>query len=252
VNGFAGGHENRLGGFVEFARSDAHTWVEIHFERSGWVRFDPTPPDLRLAGAEALRAGGGLAELASALELWWFRNVVDFDRGHQARALRALWQRWSAWRSALEPAPRARPDVPAPPGEPEAHRWRGVLLFLALAAAGAAALHRLVRRRGRGRGAPPAFYAEALRLLARRGLARAPATTARGFADEAGAHLPPRAAAAFAALTEAYLEERFGAATPHRARARAQLAALRQGLRRHRQVDAGVGPDARARPPRAL
>ena len=49
INGFAGGRENPLGGFVELIRSDAHAWVEIHFRDAGWVRYDPTPPASRRA-----------------------------------------------------------------------------------------------------------------------------------------------------------------------------------------------------------
>ena len=57
VNGFAGSRKNPMGDFVELVGSDAHAWVEIHYEEAGWVRYDPTPPDLRLrtAGALSLR-----------------------------------------------------------------------------------------------------------------------------------------------------------------------------------------------------
>ena len=96
AGGFAGGQSNQVGGFVEVSRSDAHAWVEVHYRDAGWVRYDPTPPDLRLAGSIA--ASSSLTELASALEFWWFRNVVDFDRGHQARALKKAWRAWRDWR----------------------------------------------------------------------------------------------------------------------------------------------------------
>jgi len=66
-------------------------------------------------------------------------------------------------------------------------------------------------------------------LLRRRGLARAPATSARAFASEVSAHIPPMAAHAFAALTEAYLAERFGGVPP--TGSGRELAALRDGLR---------------------
>jgi transglutaminase-like putative cysteine protease len=227
VNGFAGGEENILGGFVEYAQSDAHAWVEIHFERSGWVRYDPTPPDLRLAGAAALRGQRGLAQLASAVELWWFRNVVDFDRGRQMNALRSLWRTWHDWRGRTGENRRRTPsrlEEPAPFSLPPLPLWLGG----ASALAGAVAVLLGLRAR-RGTTSLPPFYDEALRLLAARGLVRAPAATARGFAAEAARVLPSRGAAAFGALTEAYLQQRFS----HRPAqsAREALRALRESLR---------------------
>jgi transglutaminase-like putative cysteine protease len=71
VNGFAGGETNGILGFTELRQSDAHTWVEVHYQKAGWVRYDPTPPDLRLAGANALSASDRFAALQSALEFWW-------------------------------------------------------------------------------------------------------------------------------------------------------------------------------------
>jgi len=208
VNGFAGGRTNRVGDFVTLARSDAHTWVEVHFAEAGWVRYDPTPPDLRLAGAGD---GGPLAlgDLVEALELWWFQRVVEFDRSTQGRALRSAWLAWRRWRGASgAPGGPAGAEEPAPGGSRDAVDPRPlVLAAAALAAAGLLARARWRRRR---RDPVPATYARALRLLARRGLARGPTQAARPFAAQAAGALPAPAAAAFARLTEAYLAERFG------------------------------------------
>ena len=95
--------QNEIGGFVELTRSDAHAWVEVHFERAGWVRYDPTPPDLRLRGrSRRSRSPGSCAELGSALELWWYQRVVGFDRSDQIHALKRAWL---AWQSADEQPP---------------------------------------------------------------------------------------------------------------------------------------------------
>ena len=219
VNGFAGGRVNRIGGFVTLSRADAHAWVEVHLPERGWVRFDPTPPDLRRAAAgTGLRARAG--ELASALELWWFQRVVDFDRTDQARALRAGWLAWRRWSSA----PR---ETPARPAAPQA--WRIVdPRAVAVAAGLLAALLAAARLRGRRRRRLPAAYARALRILARRGLVRGPAVPARGFAALVAERLPA-AGRAFSALTEAYLAERFGGRPA--AGAEAALRALRDSLR---------------------
>jgi transglutaminase-like putative cysteine protease len=225
VNGFAGGHLNQLGGFVEVAQSDAHTWVEVHYERAGWVRYDPTPPDLRLAGADALRQNASWNELASALELWWFRNVVDFDRGHQARAVQSTWLAWQRWRKGRATEPLAPDEDPLALLLPTAPLWglAAVLLF------GAGAAADLRRRRRRNRTRVPVGYARALRLLAGRGHVRGEAQTARDFARGLADQLPPAAASAFATITDRYLAERFGNAPPPSTRA--DLRRLRDSLR---------------------
>jgi transglutaminase-like putative cysteine protease len=228
VNGYAGGHANEVGDFIEVAQSDAHAWVEVHYARAGWVRYDATPADLRIAGADRLRGLGSISDLASALELWWFRNVVDFDRGHQARALRDLWMAWNRWRAEPRGGAGAETETLAPQAEDERRvPWRGLA---ALGAAGAAVA--LLRRlRARAAGPPlPRDYARALRWLRRRGLTRAPSASARAFAARVAEALPPEGAAAFRALTEAYLAERFGDA--RRPAPPEALATLRASLRR--------------------
>ena len=208
MNGFAGGRTNEIGGFVVLAQSDAHAWVEIHYERAGWVRYDPTPADLRARAGPALSFGERVADLASALELWWFQRVVGFDRSDQIDVMKRAWLAWQGRVSESDP-PRAE----------RARAWRAVLdrgnavigLVVGSALAGAAVL---VARRGSGRpGAAHPCYARALRLLARRGLVREAGATARVFAREVAVALPSPAATAFSELTEAYLCERFGART---------------------------------------
>ena len=204
VNGFAGGHRNRLGGFVTLTRADAHAWVEVHFERTGWVRFDPTPPDLRRTEA-ATGLGARMGELASAVELWWFQRVVDFDRTDQAHALRGAWLSWRRWR---------KPQASTAASAPEQRRTTPLVdaraVGTALALIGALVVANHLRRRRRSRG-PTVLreYAAALRLLARRGLIRDTATPARAFARRVSRELP-QAADAFARLTETYLAARFG------------------------------------------
>ena len=73
----------------------------------------------------------------------------------------------------------------------------------------------------------PHYYDQALRLLSRRGLVRAPATGVREFADSASQQLSEPAARAFSTLTECYLADRFGRPTAHPA----DLQALRRALR---------------------
>jgi transglutaminase-like putative cysteine protease len=235
VNGFAGGRENGIGGFIEVRRSDAHSWVEVHFARAGWVAYDPTPADLRATAAASLSLSERASELASALELWWYQRVVGFDRSDQIAALRRGWLAWQGSGDDEAPAERSPADAWSGVG-PEPSGWiRPALLLAALVGGGA-----LLRRRWRpsARSGVPRAYLAALRLLARRGLVRGAGTTARAFAQRVARERPGDGALAFATLTESYLEERFGG-RPARAGAD-ELRALRRALRRARAAGRGA------------
>ncbi|MHA7837617.1 MAG: transglutaminase TgpA family protein [bacterium] len=212
VNGFAGGVPNEVGGFVEVTRADAHAWVEVHFLEAGWVRFDPTPPSLRLRAASRLSPWERIAQLGSAIEIWWFQRVVDFDSADQLGALRALWMRWKgdADRSSDPGEPDPGPSGPDTGGLPAMGDRLTPLLVCTLILG----LASLVAWSRRGRSEPerdiPAAYREARRLLARRGWSRAPSVSARDFARSLHAELPRPAARAFDRITESYLAVRFG------------------------------------------
>jgi hypothetical protein len=181
--------------------------VEAHFAEVGWVQFDPTPPDLRLAGA-AMGAGTRVGELFSAIEIWWFQQVVDFDRSDQARAARSAWLGWRRWRTTREaPAAASADTVERGSRSQPLVDGRAVVLAAGIVAMLLAAS----RLRGRRSNGPrvPREYRTALRLLARRGLVRNPATPPRAFARQVG-HALPTAAVAFDTLTESYLLVRFG------------------------------------------
>ncbi len=208
VNGFAGGVRNSVGGFIEVTRADAHAWVEIHFEQAGWVRFDPTPPALRLRTEAGLSLWGRLAQLGSALELWWFQSVVDFDSADQIGALRGLWQ---AWKGSSDTSDRGSTGERKAPWDTPfwgtAFPDRALALLVFLTAAGF-----VYRRRRLGPSAAmlPLAYQRALRLLAKRGWRRDATTSARDFAMHLAQPLSREAAGAFERITENYLAERFG------------------------------------------
>jgi transglutaminase-like putative cysteine protease len=230
VNGFAGGRRNRIGGFTTLTRSDAHAWVEVHYADAGWVRYDPTPPDLRMRAAGVRSLGERMAELASVLELWWFQQVVDFDTADQILALKSTWRFFRNLRSddvgPSTTTARKHADWDAP--------LDGRTLAIGLGAAALALIALLGwRSQTRRRDDPvPAPYRAALRALARRGHVRSPAKTARAFAAEVRAALPREASTSFERITEAYLAERFGADRPASAGDLADLSTLKLGLRR--------------------
>jgi transglutaminase-like putative cysteine protease len=209
VNGFAGGVPNALGDFVEVTQADAHSWVEVHFERAGWVRFDPTPPDLRLRAMDDTTLFGQLAQVGSALELWWFQRVVDFDSADQIGALRGLWLAWKGDGPADEGTARAASRQRTSPSfwepSPRGFAIGGVALFAL------AALYALVHSTAGPRETVPEAYRRALAFLARRGWRRGTTTSARDFARQIALDIPGEGADAFERITERYLAERFGA-----------------------------------------
>jgi len=226
VNGFAGGHYNPAGQFLEFAGSDAHAWVEIHYAKAGWVRYDPTPADLRMRPLETESFATRLRGFFEAGELWWFRNVADFNRNTQLRAV----HRGKA--SFVDLAKRI------PYNSKKISGWiRGILrdlpLWLILVVSGTLivlAVPILIRRRARHNRFSLPEYTSALRLLRRRRLVPTPTTTPRDFVRQIEKVVPPGAATAFAKLTESYQAQRYGG---HKSStARAELGELRDNLRR--------------------
>jgi len=230
VNGFAGGVPNEMGGFVEVTQADAHAWVEVHFERSGWVRFDPTPPDLRLRANHDLSLWAQLGQVGSAVELWWFQRVVDFDSVDQIGALRGLWLSWTARRSN-------RPSPSHDLADSKDSPWLGVLAdrdSITFMAGGLTALAVCIalwrRRRDQANSIVPESYRKALGLLARRGLVRSESISARAFARDVGDRLPESGRTAFIEITDDYLAERFGQHKP--SELESQLADLKNAVDR--------------------
>jgi transglutaminase-like putative cysteine protease len=228
VNGFAGGLTNRIGGFVELSRSDAHAWAEVHYADNGWIRYDATPPDLRRRAEPLLSIAAQFTQLASAIEYWWFQRIVGFDRSDQMQALKSAWLAWRNFRNPSgQTTEAAKPEIWRV--DPDAgFEWRSELLaVLALACVLGAAWK---FRYGNRSDAVPRYYRDALRILARRGLVRTPTLSARAFLQQVAETQPGPAAAAFTHLTDCYLAERFGnLATPDM---RVPLRDLRESARR--------------------
>ena len=90
VNGFAGGIHNEYGDYFALRKSDAHSWVEVYFPDNGWVTFDPTPPAFLTSRASpGLLAS--LMEAMDAVQLAWYRWVVEYNLEKQISFLSALF-----------------------------------------------------------------------------------------------------------------------------------------------------------------
>jgi transglutaminase-like putative cysteine protease len=214
VNGFQRGEWNPYGQYYMVRLSDAHSWVEVFVNGAGWVTLDPSPRD---AGGTPVAAAPATLWL-DALRMSWYRYVVSFSLHDQLAAADTVRRATWSWGAAL-----------IRPGD-----WRELLRLLpwalGVAAVVAAALvaRRWQRRRAGGPAGPgmPAFYARALRLVARHGLRPAAGETVREFAQRAAASA---AGAPLSRLTGPYERVRFGGAaltTAEAAEVESALAAL--------------------------
>jgi transglutaminase-like putative cysteine protease len=207
VNGFQTGEYNQTADFYTVRQSDAHSWVEVHFPKYGWIAFDPTPP----AGLSAYGDGWAarMREWREAMEMFWLEHVVGFDTGKQISMARAaqdwlafrqfnLSSRWSDWASEIARGierwrerdgetrfAESRPAKPSSSG-------LGKIALTVFGIAGLIGLVMVLRNRGSWRrkiksdstASAIAFYEEMLRALERRKVNREPDQTPAEFAAQ--------------------------------------------------------------------
>lgn len=206
VTGFASGTYNRFGDFYAIRQGDAHSWVEVFIDGSGWVRFDPTPttaadPQSQLAGAFAI-----LRDLFEAAAQGWSRHVQDYDLEQQLGLLRGVRQGLAGTGHAVQPLLSPR-------------RILLLLLGVALLLASLWTFRRAGTRPpkpGESPSSPPpaALHAAALyraleAALNARGVPRQPSTPPLAHAKALVALGHP-SAPEILDLTKLYLEARFG------------------------------------------
>ena len=103
VTGYQGGYWQTTDEYLLVRNSDAHAWVEVWLEGTGWTRVDPTAavsPSRILDGARgALPAAGGLFDADwiyalrnqyDRLQNLWNQWVLGFDADRQQSLLRRL------------------------------------------------------------------------------------------------------------------------------------------------------------------
>jgi transglutaminase-like putative cysteine protease len=102
VTGFVGGTYNRFGHYYAVREGDAHSWVEAYMDdpaHPGWMTFDPTPS----SGAQPLENTTGVfvyaRDIVEALSQRWNRYVVGYDLRAQIRLFDDVGRRYEAMRS---------------------------------------------------------------------------------------------------------------------------------------------------------
>jgi len=243
VNGFLPGEYNDVAGDYIVRASDAHSWVEAYYPGNGWITFDPTP------GSPEPPAGllSRLALYADWLQLNWNEWVINYDFSHQVTLASYAGQASMDWQEAWRKKLRGFRDR----GFERLAQWQRahdvlrivypVLMVLALFALRMEWLRRFFRWLGFAwtahlpaseRNNPQLasrLYAELLRLLEKRGFARAEAQTAGEFA--ASFALQPGLALAVREFTDLYVQARFGGAPCDAFRLRALLEEVRSAPR---------------------
>jgi transglutaminase-like putative cysteine protease len=223
VNGFQSGEYNSTAGFYTVTQRDAHSWVEVYFpKRKAWVTFDPTPAAGR-AGRSSTGLISRLGKYGEALEMLWIQYVVAYDRNEQRSLTSAAARRFEAardslnsfyegarrtfvrWKDAFSSANTNDPVRAAVRRRVIFGALAGVVLSLLLVIILRRAWRVLRRRRERLRRAASvvAFYERMTKLLARRGLQRAPHETPFEFALATGLPLTAK-------ITDAYHRVRYG------------------------------------------
>ncbi|MDX6694506.1 MAG: protein-glutamine gamma-glutamyltransferase [Blastocatellia bacterium] len=201
VNGFQRGEYNDTADVYTVTQRDAHSWVEVYFpESNSWVTFDPTPA----AGRPVRESTGLLAQArkyAEAVELLWMQYVVGYDkqeqrslatsvRGHLGSLRRALAEKFESLKAALSELWSGAPGETGPQGP-----WMKIIALLIFVPFIVVPLWltrrvwrlgfrrglKLWRREREGRSVVE-FYERLTKVLAARGLRRAPDQTPLEFA----------------------------------------------------------------------
>ena len=222
VNGFLPGEYNDLGGDYIVRASDAHSWVEAYFPGSGWITFDPTPPGSSDASGVLSRLG----LYVDWFQLNWNEWVINYDFSHQLMLSRDARQSSLDWSEVLRAKFRRMQNR----GMDGMTTWQSahaqlslffpaalIFLLVALRMDWIRRFFRwlgfvwLVRQRPTERNhsqLASRLYAELMRLLEKRGFARAQTQTALEFA--ASGALQPELASAVREFTDLYVQARFG------------------------------------------
>ena len=239
VNGFLPGEYNDLGGDYIVRASDAHSWVEVYFPGLDWQTFDPTPAAPENETGFLTRLG----QYADWMEITWSEWVIGYDFAHQMVMAQTLQRSSRDFSDSLR-AWYARQQLRGRRWMKSWHNGLGVLIPLTVLAflillrfdALSALLRRLwlswqLRSPKTARSNPQlasGLYAELLRVLARRGMARRETQTPLEFAAAVNA---PNLAPPVREFTQLYAHARFGDAPCDATRLRQLLDQVRAALR---------------------
>jgi len=98
VTGFIGGTYNRFARSYAVRQGDAHSWVEVYLDDTGWTRFDPTPPASAAPQSDITGFLAFIRDFVEATTQRWNRHVIGYDLKQQIGLLRSVHRGYSALR----------------------------------------------------------------------------------------------------------------------------------------------------------
>ena len=98
VTGFIGGTYNRFARSYAVRQGDAHSWVEVYLDDTGWTRFDPTPPASAAPQSDITGFLAFVRDFVEATTQRWNRHVIGYDLKQQMGLLRTVHRSYSALR----------------------------------------------------------------------------------------------------------------------------------------------------------
>jgi protein-glutamine gamma-glutamyltransferase len=210
VTGFIGGTYNRFARSYAVRQGDAHSWVEIYLDDTGWTRFDPTPPASAAPQSDITGLLAFVRDFVEATTQRWNRHVIGYDLKQQVGLLHSVHRGYSSLR-----------DRPGTIGKLLSSPRLTLVAVIALVGAGYGVLWFSRRRKALSPATRAAteretaareiveLYRQLEAALAARGVPRPTGTPPRAHAFALAAMGHPVGEEALA-LTERYLAARFG------------------------------------------
>lgn len=242
VNGFRIGEYNQIGDSWIVRQYHAHSWVEAYLPPYGWMEFDPTPAQQQYTRTAFAQLW---IDITDAVDLWWWERVVNYDYSKQYNVVASVYSVSakilnSVKGLAAKVYEESREGLlwifsPKATSGP-AKVWLGVIPLLIIMVLLIRPLRKWILKRirpviyrNRPRLYAGSFYTEALEMLSKYGMARAPSQTPMEFALSLSNH---PAGTPLIALTRLYNLIRFGPpdTSPGNMEAKHLLQSLRRAL----------------------